>query len=108
MCAKSTVTAAFDGYILGEVHINRRRYNSIVPRVGPVAQVERSSSTNVIDHALEEIDLPPFRFPDDGFGWWLSSSSVSTEALLALILISTASAERESRLPWLCALSGRS
>lgn len=44
---------------LGEVHVDSGRDDSIIPSVGPVAHVVWESSTNILDHASEEVNLPP-------------------------------------------------
>ena len=39
----------------------RCRYYAVVPRICPVAQIERYTSLDIIHHAAEETYLPPFR-----------------------------------------------
>lgn len=45
---------------LGKVHVDGSRDNAIVPGVGPVAGVIWYSLAQVVDHASEEMDLPPW------------------------------------------------
>jgi len=92
-----------DGYILCEVHVDRGRDDSVVPCVGPVAHIEWSSSSNVIDHALEESDLPPL--PRSAMGFYCLISTISTQPFLAVCMYGISFAKRDSRLPWLLCLS---
>lgn len=47
--------------ILCEIHIYRSRYDAIVPGVLPVTPVVGRTAANVVDHAPEQVHLPPLR-----------------------------------------------
>ena len=49
--------------ILRKVHIDRRRNDPVIPRISPIARIERGPSLDVFDHSLEQPDLPPFCVP---------------------------------------------
>ncbi len=50
-----------EGSILGKIHIHGGRHDTIIPRIGPVTPVEGSTAPDIVDHALEEANLPPAR-----------------------------------------------
>lgn len=47
-------------YILCKIHIDGSRYHAVVPGVFPVSPVIGRTPLDVVDHALEQPDLPPF------------------------------------------------
>lgn len=53
LCTKALV-------ILCKIHIYRSRNNTVVEGILPVTPVVRCSTTDVGDHAPEDMNLPPF------------------------------------------------
>lgn len=49
--------------ILCKVHVHSGGHHAIVPRVDPVTPVEGSPTADVVDHAAEELYLPPLGCP---------------------------------------------
>lgn len=48
--------------LLGEIHIYGSRYNTIIPGICPIAEVVGQPLAKIIDHAAEEVYLPPRAF----------------------------------------------
>jgi len=47
--------------ILSKVHVHRRRYNTIIPCISPIAPIEWRSPSYIIYHPSEQAYLPPLR-----------------------------------------------
>lgn len=65
-------------YLLGKVHVDGRRNNAVVPRIEPIARVVGGSAAQVIDHASEQVNLPPrFRSSKGVLGLGISWAALS-------------------------------
>lgn len=49
--------------ILCKIHVDRGRYHTIVPGIGPVTDVKRRPPTEVVDHTAEKVHFPPAARP---------------------------------------------
>lgn len=56
---KKTAYKKSDRGILCKIHIHRRRNDTIIPGIPPIAPVEGRSPLDVVDHAAEEPHPPP-------------------------------------------------
>ena len=45
--------------LLGEIHIHRSGHNPIIPGIAPIAPVVGRPTADIVDHAAEQVDLPP-------------------------------------------------
>ena len=47
------------GVVLSEIHVDGGRDDAIIPGVAPIAPEIRRPAADVVDHATEEVNLPP-------------------------------------------------
>ncbi len=65
--ATTVKSAGFDeAPVTYKIHIDRGWHHSVIPCIPPVAPIERSSSSDVIDNSSEDFDPPPLFFSRDG------------------------------------------
>lgn len=48
------------GIVLSEIHVDGGGDDTIIPGIAPIAPEIRRPAADVIDHATEEVNLPPF------------------------------------------------